>query len=982
MSESGSDQSEPSEKHDSKKANSMRKQIRGSTLLLGGRGCSLVMNLVTQIVIVRALSRTDYGALAYTISIVEMLSIVSLFALDKTVLRFGAIYQEQKDFSRFAGALVLATAVPVALGSAIIAALMLGGASMTQSLSLDATSWPLLMVVCVLIPANGFASVSLSLITVVKGARSVFFRKHLLSPALKLIMVVLAAAFSSDPMSLAIALLAAGLCGLLADIWLVRQLLVSEQLTAEFSPSRIVLPVREFFGYSLSVLASDLSFMVRGTLLVVLLGWLGTREDTAALRAMLPLVRLNELVLLNFMVLFVPAASRMFASSALNQLWDTHRQTNLWIMALSFPLFAATAACALPLTVLMFGSQYADASRLLVVLATGYYIQAMYGLNGHLLRVLGRVRLLLGADIVGGTLLLVAAVIMIPIWGALGAAVAAAAGIVVHSHLRSMVLRHVAGTKWDSGNQVAVLLTVLMTACVTSVSLYWSPGWIAGGLLAVVTSVTVLLVTRDRLGIHESFPELRRIPFASLLLSGRSLPLTDAALTDAALTEPALTDGRPTKLAYMMSRFPKITETFILREMVEMRRLGITVGVYPLQRERTKVVHPETSSFMEHACFTPWISCSIAFANMQSMIQHPVRYVSTFASLLRANWGSGRYLIAAVLFFPKTVFLGEQMKRDGIQHVHAHFASHPAMAAWVIHQLTGIPFSFTAHGSDLHRDRHMLREKVRDAQLTITISEYNRQLILSECGEESADRIHVVHCGIDPQLFPVRKQLTSFDQGRGPFQLVCIGTLHEVKGQQHLLRACSRLAEEEFDFVCHLIGDGPDLTMLQNLAGELNLTQQVVFHGRRTATEIQKLLTDIDVIVAPSVPTTDGRREGIPVVLMEGLGSGIPAIGSDLSGIPELIRPFETGLLTPPGDVDAIADALLLLATDEELRRHCATSGSELVQQQFHVGKNTRALLQLIQAGPPSDGGGTVSDPVQQIRTSETPENAEAECLV
>ncbi len=950
---------------------SIRKQIRGSMLLLGGRGCSLLMSLVTQIIIVRALSRTDYGALAYSISIVESLSVISLIALDKTVLRFGAIYHEQKDFPRFAGSLVLATLVPSLLGGAIVAALVLGGSSLAHSLSLDSISWPLLMAICLLIPVNGFASVSLSLITIVKGARSVFFRKHLFSPAFKLILVTAAAATTSDPQHIAVALLIAGLCGLLADLWLVRRLLISEKLTTHFSFRRIVLPFRELIGYSLSVLASDLSFMVRSTLLVVLLGWLGSSEETAALRATLPLVRLNQLVLLNFMTLFVPNASRSFAGDNIQQLWETHRQTNLWIMALSFPVFAVTAALARPLTLLMFGSAYADASLLLVVLSTGYYVQAMYGLNGHLLRILGHVRLLLAVDIVGGTLLMTTAAVTIPIWGAVGAATAAACGIVVHSHLRSLVLRHVGGLKCDQKSRPAVFVTAFMVAVVTSVSVYWSPDWIAGSILAAAASVVVLFVTRERLNIDESFPEIRRIPFASLLLP-------------AACQEPTTTldsGVEATRLAHMMSWFPGITKTFVLRKMIKTQQMGVRVRASPLQRERTNIVHPEAAEFVEASVFTPVMSIAIASANVRSVLRNPVRYVSTIVTLVRTNRGSRGYLTGAVALFPKAVYLGDQMQRGGVQHLHAHFASHSAMVAWVIHRLTGFPFSFTAHGSDLHRDRHMLRQKVADATATVTISDYNRDVIIEECGPESAHGVDDVHCGIEPQLFSARFRPTAFDQGLGSFQMACIGTLHEVNGQEYLLKACGILLNDGFDFVCHLIGDGPDREMLEDLVTELGLCQQVVFHGRPTAGDIRTVLAEVDVVVAPSVPPADGRREGIPVVLMEGLGPGIPAIGSDSSGIPELVRPHKTGLLTPSHDAAAIADALLLMATDPELRKRCATAGSELVLEEFHVATNTKVLWRLIQDRSFQQHA-DIHRPGQEPAKAEDTQNVEAECLV
>jgi O-antigen/teichoic acid export membrane protein/glycosyltransferase involved in cell wall biosynthesis len=923
-----------------KSGGAIRRQIRGSTLLLAGRGCSLLMNVATQVIIVRALTRSDYGALAFAISLVEMVSIISLVALDKTVLRFGAIYHERDDSARFAGTLFLATLIPTIVGAAVITAVITGGAAFGETLGIDATAWSLLVVVSLLIPINGFASVSLSLVTVVKGVRSVFFRKHIFSPLIRLVIVGLVVLNSSDPQNLAVAMLVAGLCGLIADIWLVARVLIDDQLLPWFSPSRILLPVRDFLQYSGPVLASDLAFMVRGTLLVVLLGWLCSNAETAAFRSVLPLVRLNELVLLNFMVLFVPAASRLFAAGKQDHLAEMHRQTNLWIMTLSFPIFAVTVALAGPVTVFMFGVTYADAARLLAIMSAGYFVQSMYGLNGHMLRVLGRVRLLLAADVVGGSLLLLAALILIPVWGPLGGAIAAAGGICVHSHLRWLVLHRVVQMPPNTHGRSPLWITFFSMAIVTICSVVWSPGWIVGMLLAAIATTVVVLTMREHLDIDESFPELRRIPFASKLLpkqTSRPISLTS--------------HDAPFRLACMMSRFPKLTETFVLREMVELQRTGVEILVYPLQRERTRILHPEAAPFVERAHFTQWISPAIIAADVRVFLKQPLTCVSVLATLIRSNWGSWRYLAGAILFFPKVVYLAERMQRDGIQHLHAHFASHPAMAAWTIHQLTGIPYSFTAHGSDLHRDRHMLKQKVADAAVVVTISDYNRRLIIDECDDAVTDRIHIVHCGIDPQQFPTRSQLTSYDRGAGPFQIACIGTLHEVKGQQYLLQSCSILLEAGLEFQCHLVGDGPDHATLQQTAAELKLTDHVVFHGRQTAPQIQQLLREIDVLVAPSVPTSDGRREGIPVVLMEGLGSGIPAIASNLSGIPELVRHNETGLLVPPRDVTAIADAVLRMAGDQMFRQSCGAEGVELVLREFHVATNTARLLDLITSG-------------------------------
>ncbi len=405
-------------------------------------------------------------------------------------------------------------------------------------------------------------------------------------------------------------------------------------------------------------------------------------------------------------------------------------------------------------------------------------------------------------------------------------------------------------------------------------------------------------------------------------------------------------DVRPMKVAYLVSRFPKITETFILAEMIAVEQEHIQVELYPLQRERTSVIHPEAHAFMSRAHFHPFLSLDIVSANLYFLRRRPLVYLRTLETLLRANWGSARYFAGAVVFFPKAVYFARQMQADGVEHIHAHFASHPAAVAYVIHRLTGIPYSFTAHGSDLHRDKHMLREKVASAAFVVTISNFNKEIIVRECGEAWRDKIHVVHCGVDTQVFQPRRRTMATNAAK-PFTILCVGTLHEVKGQTYLVEACHHLLRKGVPFECHFVGDGPDLAKLTQRVKEAGLEDRVHFHGRRTRQEVLEFLQGADVLVAPSVPSRDGRREGIPVVLMEAMACGLPVVASRLSGIPELVDHGESGFLVRPGDVGGIVEALLRLHRDPVLRTRLGVQGRAKVLREFDVRRNAETLAQL-----------------------------------
>lgn len=410
------------------------------------------------------------------------------------------------------------------------------------------------------------------------------------------------------------------------------------------------------------------------------------------------------------------------------------------------------------------------------------------------------------------------------------------------------------------------------------------------------------------------------------------------------------------KVAYIMSRFPKLTETFILFEMVAMVEQGISLELYPLLRERTEVMHPEAEPFVEKAHYTPFLSLPILRANLNYLLRKPRVYLSTLWDVVKGTWGSLRFFSGALAIFPKSAYFAMRMAATGVTHVHAHFASHPAVAAFIIRRLAGIPYSFTAHGSDIHRDRTMLPEKVAEAAFVVPISEFNEAVILEACEGHYADKMTVIHCGVDtrnfkPQVKPNREKVERLSgvngtQERAPLAILCIGTLHEVKGQHHLLEACRLLKERGVELRCHFIGDGPDREALMEQRDRYGLSDRVRFHGQQTHAEVIRLLRMADVVAAPSVPSSDGRREGIPVALMEAMASGVPVVASRLSGIPELVEDGVSGVLTPPGDAHALADALERLWLDSPLRQRLGRAARERILEAFDLRTNAAALAQ------------------------------------
>jgi glycosyltransferase involved in cell wall biosynthesis len=404
---------------------------------------------------------------------------------------------------------------------------------------------------------------------------------------------------------------------------------------------------------------------------------------------------------------------------------------------------------------------------------------------------------------------------------------------------------------------------------------------------------------------------------------------------------------RPLKVAYIMSRFPKLSETFVLYEMLALQQQGVAVEVFPLINERASVMHDEAKPFVARAHYLPVLSLPILRAQLHFLRTRPRAYLGLWWEVLRGTFGSANYMLGGLGVLPKAVRFAYEMEAANVTHVHAHFANHPTVAALAAHRLLGVPFSFTAHAHDLYVDQHMLAEKARAAAFVVAISEYNKELIVRHCGEEVRDKVVVVHCGVDTGLFQARKQA---DTG-GPFSILCVGALEEKKGQKHLIEACRLLRERGLPFVCRLVGQGSDREALERQIRQAGLESQVLLLGGQPRHEVLRLLGEADAVALPSIRTKTGKMEGIPVALMEPLACEVPVVSTTISGIPELVEDGVTGMLVPPENPAALADALERLVHDPELGRRLGRAGREKVLQEFDLAANAAQLAALFVGG-------------------------------
>src|SRR6267378_5787189 len=400
--------------------------------------------------------------------------------------------------------------------------------------------------------------------------------------------------------------------------------------------------------------------------------------------------------------------------------------------------------------------------------------------------------------------------------------------------------------------------------------------------------------------------------------------------------------SRPLRLAQLVSRCPMVTETFVLYELEAMEKLGVTVELYSLLREHPKVVHPEAEKWVKRARYLPFLSPKIVRAHWHFIRHHPRLYFRALAEVLRGTWGCVRCFGGALAFFPKAVQFAYEMDKQAIQHVHAHFAYHSAVAALIVHRLTGIPFSFTARGSDVQSDGHMLKEKIEAADFVISVSEFNREIILRKCGSGAAEKIHVIHGGVDVgRLSPHNQTATP-----GPLRILCVARFEEVKGHKSLVEACRVLKERGLPFECRLLGDGPLALQIENQIKRTDLCDAVFLLGARPYNEVIDEFSRTDVVVLATAPTASGKREGIPNVLKEAMACGLPVVPAASGGIPELVDD-SCGILVLPRDASAIADALQSLYDQPALRRQMGITGREKIVREFNLNLSTAMRAEL-----------------------------------
>jgi colanic acid/amylovoran biosynthesis glycosyltransferase len=416
------------------------------------------------------------------------------------------------------------------------------------------------------------------------------------------------------------------------------------------------------------------------------------------------------------------------------------------------------------------------------------------------------------------------------------------------------------------------------------------------------------------------------------------------------MSHPAASRPEPAaalRLAYLVSRYPAVSHTFILREVLALRRLGATVAVASVNepdRPAERMTPDERAEARAAYCLKRDGLAGVWRAARHCVVRHPRGCLR--ALLKSLTLGRGLRRLYALAYCAEAMMIVRWMQVCGLQHLHVHFATAGANVGLLAREIAPIGLSLTVHGPDEFDDvrgQH-LAAKLRAADLVVCISQFARSQLMRLSDYPQWRKLHVCRLGV-----AIPAELRARLPG-ATARLLCVGRLAPAKGQHVLLDACARLRDEGRAFSLTLVGQGEDGPSLRERVRTLELQDCVQFVGALNEAEVRAALAQADAFVLPSL------AEGIPVVLMEAMAAGVPCISCPVNGIPELIADGGNGLLAPPGDAEALARRIGALLDDPLAGARFVVAGRQRLRDAFDLEQNVARLAALFATLPRARG--------------------------
>ncbi|MGB8818783.1 MAG: glycosyltransferase family 4 protein [Rhizobiaceae bacterium] len=399
-------------------------------------------------------------------------------------------------------------------------------------------------------------------------------------------------------------------------------------------------------------------------------------------------------------------------------------------------------------------------------------------------------------------------------------------------------------------------------------------------------------------------------------------------------------------LGYVLKRFPRLSETFVLNEILELERQGHRVEVFSLLRPPLEERHGLVKELKARITYLPSAGGLMKTRLHEGLEEEPVDLGTALAGCAAAGdpvFNNSTAEEAAALQF-KAASVAALAQARGVDHLHAHFASDAATVALLASRLSGIPFSFTAHARDIYHqyksiasDNAMRRAKIAEADFVATVSDYNRAHLRQVAPSHGA-RVWRLYNGIDLGRF------TPMPVERRPGQIVAVGRLIEKKGFSDLIKACAILRDNGVKFHCSIIGDGPLRSELDGQIRLSSLAPDVEIAGPQPQERLIGMVRQASVAVLPCIVSESGDRDGLPTVLLEAMALGLPVVTTSVSGGPEIVAHGETGLVVEPGDTTALAASIETLLENPALAERMGAAGRKRAESLFSLQTNVATL--------------------------------------
>ncbi len=391
------------------------------------------------------------------------------------------------------------------------------------------------------------------------------------------------------------------------------------------------------------------------------------------------------------------------------------------------------------------------------------------------------------------------------------------------------------------------------------------------------------------------------------------------------------------RVGYVISLFPSYDETFILREMKALVGAGVMLTIFSLRQRRQAVVQEDAQPFLGDTRYAAYLfSAEVLGALLRSAVRHPGALARFVLLVVRGCWRRPAALAKSLAFLPKATRFAEIAREQGLERLHAHWATYPASVALVMSRLTGIPWGLTCHAHDIFFDPSLLPEKIEAASFVLTCTGDNRRHLLSLT--PAAAKVRVVYHGLDLERFTPRPP----HEAGGPLRVLGVGSLLECKGFDILIRAAALLVRRGGEVDVTIAGGGPLEGRLRALAEAEGVGTRVRLLGFVTQEQLVPLYQSSDVMVLPAVLE---QHWGIPNVLVEALACEVPVITTALPSLPELVEDGVHGLVARNHDPADVADKIERLGRDPALRRRMGEAGRRRVLEKFDIRRNIRDIL-------------------------------------